>query len=146
MFCLSALWLHAEFVKILILMLHQSECAVACGLILVTVEDWDLNKKSPNHLFVFWKKRFLYWQTDNYCACHFLTLSPMTLLYWAACIWAAGGKPQHNLFTNDGRSFRLNASMAYSYETLAKVSKKQQQVVISSMSSGALEKGLFTHN
>lgn len=59
-------------------MLHQSDCAVACGLILVTVEDWDLNKKSPNHLFVFWKKRFLYWQTDNYCACHFLTLSPMT--------------------------------------------------------------------
>lgn len=45
----------------------------------------------------------------------------MTLLYRAACTYATEGKLQHNLFTNDGGSFRLNASMAYSYEMLVKL-------------------------
>lgn len=55
----------------------------------------------------------------------------MTLLYRTACTYATEGKPQHNLVTNDGSSFRLNASTAYSYKMLVKL-----YFQIAAMSSG----------
>jgi len=45
----------------------------------------------------------------------------MTLLYRASCTQAKEGKLQHNLFTDYGNSFRLNASMAHSHEMLVKI-------------------------
>lgn len=101
-------------------MLHQTECAVVCGLIAVLVEEQNLIKM----WFLFFKERFFV-LTDNCCACHFLTLSPAAWLYRAACT-ETEGILQHNLFSNDGCSFRLNASVACSYKMLIKLPKQQQ--------------------